>query len=58
MTAFFDTPSYSIAEVDRRFRGVVYVVSYSDDGGSVSMSETSVNFYKTARRNIPEWCQF
>jgi hypothetical protein len=47
MTAFWDTAPFSLVEVDRRFRGA-YSLHHQD--------ETSVNFYETTKRNIPEGC--
>jgi hypothetical protein len=46
MTAFWDIEPCSLVEVDRRFIALTME--------AVNTSETSVNFYETTRRNIPE----
>jgi hypothetical protein len=56
-TAFWDIELHSLIEVDRRFRGAY--CSHFEGGESlmmeaVSTSETSVFFYETLRRYIPE----
>jgi hypothetical protein len=47
MTVFWDFAPCSLVEIDRRFRGALMMEA-------ASTSETSVNFYETTRRNIPE----
>jgi hypothetical protein len=54
MTAFWVVAPCSLVEADRRFRGVYSIVRSILMIESVSTSETSVNFYETTRRNIPE----
>jgi hypothetical protein len=49
MTVFWDVAPCSLVEVYRSFRGVC---CRPDDGGSKHL--TSVTFYQTTRRNIPE----
>jgi hypothetical protein len=56
MTAFWNVAPCSLVEIDRRFRGayclhhqIALVIE------AVSTSETSVNFYVTAGRNIPAY---
>jgi hypothetical protein len=51
MTVFWDIAACSLVEIDRRFRGDFCLGLMMD---AVSTSEKSVNFYETARRNIPE----
>jgi hypothetical protein len=56
MTVFWDVAKNSLVEVYRRFRGVCCL---HHRGNAIMMeaaspSETSVNFYQTTRRNIPE----
>jgi hypothetical protein len=57
MTAFWDTGPCSLVYVDRRFRGAYHfhhpAIALMME---VSTSETSVNFYETIRRSIPEIC--
>jgi hypothetical protein len=56
MTVFWDVAPCSLVEIEQRFRGtyclslhaIVLVME------AVSTSETSVSFYHTTRRNIPE----
>jgi hypothetical protein len=55
MKAFSNTAPCSMVEVDRRFRGAYYLHRRPNDG-AVRTIETSVNFYKTTRRSIPEGC--
>jgi hypothetical protein len=50
MTAFWDVAPRSLVEVDRRLRGA-YCLHQGDE-----TSETSVYFYETTRRYIPESC--
>jgi hypothetical protein len=52
MTAFWDTEPCSFVETDRRFRGIALMME------AVHTSETSINFYETTRRNIPEGYHF
>jgi hypothetical protein len=47
MTVFWVVAPCSLVEINRRFRDAMMMVA-------VSISETSVNFYETIRRNIPE----
>jgi hypothetical protein len=49
MTAFWDTASWSLAEIDRRFRGAIIALLME----VVRNSETSANFYDTIRRDMP-----
>jgi hypothetical protein len=49
MTVFWDVAPSSLAEIDRHFRGACSLMM-----AAVSTSETSINFYETTRRNIPE----
>jgi hypothetical protein len=51
-TAFWDITTCSLVEVDRLFRGAYCLIALMME--AVSTSETSVNFYETAWRNIPE----
>jgi hypothetical protein len=58
MTVFWDVAPCGLVEGYRRFVGA-YCLHHQDDEYSlmmeaVSTSETSVNFYQTTRRNIPE----
>jgi hypothetical protein len=59
MTVFWDIVPCSLVETDRRF-GVLTASIISVMSlivlmmAAVSTSEKSVNFYKTARRSIPE----
>jgi hypothetical protein len=57
MTAFWDTVPYSLAEVDRCFRGV-YCLHYQGTSmmEAVRTSETSFYFSETTRLRIPECC--
>jgi hypothetical protein len=55
MTVFWDVAPCGLVEVDRHFRGAYclhHQVALMVE--AVSTSETSVNFYETTRRNIPE----
>jgi hypothetical protein len=52
MTAVWDMAPRSLLEVDRRFRGVYCQVAPIVE--ALSASETSVYFYETTRRHIPE----
>jgi hypothetical protein len=61
MAVFWDVAPCSPVEVYRRFRGGCCLHHQDDDGGVIdlmmeaaSISETSVNFYETTRRNTPE----
>jgi hypothetical protein len=47
MTAFCDIAQYNSIEVDRRFREIALIEA-------IRISKTSVKFYETSRRNIPE----
>jgi hypothetical protein len=58
MTVVWDVAPCGLVEINRRFRGA-YCLHYQanpprPDDGAVSTSETSVNFYQTTRRNIPD----
>jgi hypothetical protein len=57
MTVFWDGAPCGLVEVYRRFRGaccsIIRATDYPDDEAA-STSETSVNFYQTTRRYIPE----
>jgi hypothetical protein len=53
MTIFWDVAPCSVVETDRRFRGAIAFVMEI-----VSISETSLNFYQTTWRNIPEDSNF
>jgi hypothetical protein len=46
MTVFWDVVPYSLVETDRRFRGTCCLHHHG--------YESSVNFYHTTWRNIPE----
>jgi hypothetical protein len=50
MAVFWDVASFSVVETDRRFRDACCAMMIQ----AVSTFETSVNFYQTARSNIPE----
>jgi hypothetical protein len=56
MTVFWDVASCCLVEIYRRFRGVaasiIGVIALIMEAASTS--ETSVNFYQTTRRYIPE----
>jgi hypothetical protein len=52
-SVFWDVAPYSLVEVYRRFRGAC---CFHQQTGSTS--KTSVNFYQTTRRNIPEDSDF
>jgi hypothetical protein len=57
--AFWDNAPCSVMEVGRRFRGAYCLHHQGDEWltmEAASTSETSVNFYQTTRRNIPEGC--
>jgi hypothetical protein len=54
MTAFYDVEPCSLVEVDRHFRGYYCLIALMME--AVSTSETSVNFYETTWRDIPEGC--
>jgi hypothetical protein len=51
MAVFWDVAPCSLVEIDRSFRG-----TYCPElmMGALSSSETSMNFYQTVLRNIPE----
>jgi hypothetical protein len=64
-TVFWDVMPRSLVEVYRRFRGACCLHHRGDEflarallialiKAAASTSETSVNFYQTIRRNIPE----
>jgi hypothetical protein len=53
MTVFWDLAPCSLVEVYRRFSAIVALMMEA-----ASTSETSVNFYQTARRNNPEDSHF
>jgi hypothetical protein len=55
MSIFRDVALCSMVETDRRFRGA-YCLHHQGAlvMEALSTSETSVDFYHTARRNIPE----
>jgi hypothetical protein len=55
MTTFWVALLCSLVEAERRFGGA-YCLHNQGDKDAVRASETSVNFYETARRNIPEGC--
>jgi hypothetical protein len=59
MTVFWDVTPCSLVQVYRRFRGIcclhhqgVLLIALMMEAAGTS--ETSVNFYQTTRRNIPE----
>jgi hypothetical protein len=55
MTVFWDGSPCSLVEVYRCFRGACYdelLIALMME--TASTSETSINFYQTTRRNIPE----
>jgi hypothetical protein len=52
MAVFWDVAPCSLVEVYRRLRVVCDVIALMME--AASSSETSVNFYQTARRNNPE----
>jgi hypothetical protein len=61
MTVFWDVAPCCFAEVYRRFRGPCCLHHQGDESGVIALmmvaastSETSVNFYQTTRRNIPQ----
>jgi hypothetical protein len=56
MTVFWDVALCSLVEIEigRRFRGAYCFHREGDDDEGVRSSETSVSFYQTTRRNIPE----
>jgi hypothetical protein len=55
MKAFRDIAPCSHVEVDRRFRGAYSLHhQFALMMETVGISETSVSFYETTRRNIPE----
>jgi hypothetical protein len=63
IAVFWDVAPCSLVQVYRRFRGVYYLHHQGDKTSlfthrlmveAVSTSETSVNFYYTTLRNIPE----
>jgi hypothetical protein len=62
MTAFLDIAPCSLVEGDRRFRSVYCLHHQGDEWlnalmmEAVRTSETSVNFYQTTRRDVPEGC--
>jgi UDP-N-acetylmuramyl pentapeptide phosphotransferase/UDP-N-acetylglucosamine-1-phosphate transferase len=51
VTVFCDVAPCSLGQTHRRFRDAYFIALILK---SVSTSETSVNFYETTRRNIPE----
>jgi hypothetical protein len=51
MTAFWDIALCSLVETDRRFGDASIIARMTE---AVRTSETSINFYETTRRNIPE----
>jgi hypothetical protein len=53
MAFFWIVEPCSLAEVYRRFRSTITLMMEA-----ASTSETSVNFYQTARRNNPEGSHF
>jgi hypothetical protein len=50
MTVFWDAAPCSLVEIDRSLRRTLIALMME----AVSTSETSVNFYKTTQRKIPE----
>jgi hypothetical protein len=54
MTAFWDMAPRNLMEVDRRFRGAYCL--YIRVIMAVRTSDTSVCFYESTRRHIPESC--
>jgi hypothetical protein len=53
MTVLWDVPPCSLVQIDRRFRDASSnIITLMMEAASTS--ETSVNFYRTTRRNIPE----
>jgi hypothetical protein len=53
MAVFWNVAPCSLLGIDRRFRGANCFHHQGVDGG-ITSSEISVNFYQTARRNIPQ----
>jgi hypothetical protein len=51
-TVLCDVAPCSLVVVYRRFRSIALIMAVA------STSETSVNFYQTTRRNIPEYNHF
>jgi hypothetical protein len=60
MTIFWDAAPCTLVEIGRRFIGAYYLDLQSNVTlrtpmmEEVSTSETSLNFYETTRRSIPE----
>jgi hypothetical protein len=54
MTVFWDVAVCSLVEVKQHFRGVTASIIRALLREAVKTSKTSVNFYQTTRRNIPE----
>jgi hypothetical protein len=54
MAVFWDVAQCSLVEVYRCFRGACCLAAVVLTIKAASTSETSVNFYRTIRRNIPE----
>jgi hypothetical protein len=52
MTVFWDVVPRSLVKIDRHFKGAKVLTA--SIMRAISTSEMSVNFYQTARRNIPE----
>jgi hypothetical protein len=53
MTDFWDVASCSLVEVDRSYRGELFIALMME---ALRASETSVYFNGTTRRYIPESC--
>jgi hypothetical protein len=53
-TTFSDIAPCSLTEIGRRFKAMIRFVALMME--TVSTSETSVNFYESTRRSIPEGC--
>jgi hypothetical protein len=51
---FWDVAPCSLLETDRRFRGSCCLDHQGAMMEAVNTYETSVSFYQTSRRNIPE----
>jgi hypothetical protein len=56
MTVFWDVEPCSLVDVYGRYIGAVFIVKAMMEAESTS--ETSVTFYQTTRRNIPEDSNF
>jgi hypothetical protein len=56
MAVLWDVAPCSLVEINRRFRGAYYLTCHCDVAliEAVSVSETSVSFFETTLRIIPE----